>query len=135
MDAALCVGRACNARVIGCGSCDTLSKLDRSIADTASGRTLARALASIGVARLEGMKLPVQIWYMSDELKPEDLDRLEELDIEPKDILVEQRRFEEFKDFHVSHSYGRWKFCMKCMLLLSLGNSIVFVKVPRETTT
>ena len=91
----------------------------RGLVYTASGRTLGRALASIRIARSLGCMLPVQVWYIGDELKPEQLKMLRAMNVQPKDILEEQKRFQAFSSFHIGHTYGSSRnYHIKTLVLL-----------------
>ena len=91
----------------------------RGIVYTASGQTLALALASIRIARRLGCLLPVQVWYIGDELEPDQLAILRAMDVQPKDILEEQRRFREFTSFNIHHAYGSSRnYHIKTLVLL-----------------
>ena len=93
----------------------------RGIIYTASGRTLQRALASIRIIReRHDCRLPIQVWYMGEELNADQRAQLRAIpDVEPKDLLVEQRKFDEFADFKVGHAYGSNRnYHIKTLVLL-----------------
>jgi hypothetical protein len=94
----------------------------RGIVYTASGGTLQRAMASIRILRSIGNQLPVQIWHIKGELSDEDLERIAtELpgSVSVKDIVEEQQKWEEFRDFHVGHDYGSSRnYHIKTLVLL-----------------
>lgn len=78
----------------------------RGVIYLASGLTLDRAMTSIRLLKLHGCKLPVEVWFIGEELTPSQLNNLSELKVTPRDILVEQKKFPRFASYATGSTYG-----------------------------
>lgn len=91
----------------------------RGIVFTANDYTIQRALVSIRLLKHFRTTLPIEVWFMGEELNQEHLDLLAELSVVPRDILVEQKRYPSFADLAVKQVYGNARnYHIKTLVLL-----------------
>ena len=87
---------------------------------TATGRTYKRALASIQLLRGYGCTLPVQIWYIGNELSKLQIEEIHShSNVHCKDIQIEQLLYPQLSDFKIGHAYGETRnYHIKTLVLL-----------------
>jgi hypothetical protein len=86
---------------------DQMNYNGRGIVYLANGNTLNRSIASIQLLRDHGCNLPVEVWYIGDELTSDQKKRLvTEIKVQPRDILVEQQKAHMFKKYSLDVDYG-----------------------------